>query len=47
MLLRVRIDELLSIALLEAPTNVNTSDQEMWGGAMKEPGKFLGGHGPP
>ena len=36
MLLRVRIRELLSTALLEAPPNANTSDQEKWG-PMKGP----------
>ena len=46
MLLRVRIRELLSTALLEAPPNVNTSDQERWE-ANEGPRKFLGGHGPP
>ena len=46
MLLRVRIRELLFTALLEAPPNVNTSDQEEWGaneGANKISG---GGMGP-
>ena len=46
MLLRVRIRELLSTALLEAPPNVNTSDQEKWG-ANAGAKKFSGGHGPP
>ena len=44
MLLRVRIRELLSTALLEAPLNVNTSDQEKWGAnerAKKIPGGML------
>ena len=45
MLLRVRIRELLSTALLEAPSNVNTSDQKS-GGLMKEPRKFLGAMAP-
>ena len=45
MLLRVRIRELLSTALLEAPPNVNTSDQKSRG-PMKGPRKFLGGHAP-
>ena len=31
MLLRVRIREMLSTTLLEAPPNANTSDQEKWG----------------
>ena len=46
MLLHVRIRELLSTALLEAPPNVNTSDQEKWG-PMKGPRKFMGGALPP
>ena len=45
MLLRVRIRELLSTALLEAPPNVNTSDQEKWG-ANEGANKISGGHGP-
>ena len=45
MLLRVRIRELLSTALLEAPPNVNTSDQEKWG-PMKGPRKFRGAMAP-
>ena len=46
MLLRVRIRELLSTALLEAPPNANTSDQES-GGGHEGANKFSGGHGPP
>ena len=46
MLLRVRIRELLSTALLEAPPNVNTSDQEKWG-ANERAKKIYGGHDPP
>ena len=46
MLLRVRIRELLSTALLEAPPNVNTSDQEKWG-ANEGPKKISGGPWPP
>ena len=42
MLLRVRIRELLSTALLEAPPNVNTSDQEKWG-ANEGAKKIYGG----
>ena len=45
MLLRVRIRELLSTALLGDPHNVNTSDQEKWG-ANEGAKKFLGGRGP-
>ena len=45
MLLCVRICELLSTALLEAPPNVNTSDQEKWG-ANEGAKKFLGGQDP-
>ena len=46
MLLRVRIRELLSTALLEAPPNVNTSDQEKWG-ANEGAKKISGGPWPP
>ena len=44
MLLHVHIRELLSTALLEAPPNVNTSDQEKWGaneGAKKSSGASM------
>ena len=46
MLLRVRIRELLSTALLEVPPNVNTSDQEKWG-ANEGAKKISGGPWPP
>ena len=42
MLLRVRIRELLSTALLEAPPNVNMNDQEKWG-ASEGAKKISGG----
>ena len=45
MLLRVRIRELLCTALLEAPPNVNTRDQEKWG-PIKGPRKYLGAMAP-
>ena len=50
MLLRVRIRELLSTALLEAPPNVNTRGQEKWGaneGANEGAKKISGGQWPP
>ena len=46
MLLRVRIRELLSTVLLEAPPNVNTSNQEKWE-ANEGAKKISGGHGSP
>ena len=46
MLLRVRIRELLSKALLEAPPDVNMSDQGKWR-ANEGAKKISGGHGPP
>ena len=45
MLLRVRIRELLSTALLEAPPNVNMSYQEKWG-ANEGAKKISRGHAP-
>ena len=42
----MRIHELLSTALLEAPPIVNMSDQKS-GGPMKGPRKFLEGPWPP
>ena len=46
MLLLVRIRELLSAALLEAPLNINTSDKEMLGANLGAK-KISGGLWPP
>ena len=42
MLLRVRICKLLSTAWLEAPPDVNTSDQEKWESQLRYQENFWG-----